>query len=441
MSEYWNQTLRLLSFTDANVQYVFAGMILLGVVGGVLGSFAVLRKRALIGDALAHAALPGIGLAFLITATKSIGVLLIGAYLAGVAGVLIIIAIRKFSKIKEDAALAIVLSVFFGIGIVLLTYIQKTGMGAQAGLDKFLFGQSASLVMREVKLTGVIAVILITGALLFKKEITLLCFDPSYANSIGFSATLLDVILMGMIVGVVVIGLQAVGVVLMAALLIIPPVTARFWTDRIDTMILLSAIVGALSGMGGGCLSFMASKMPSGPLTVLFAAFLFLISLLVAPNRGLITKAVNRAKLSRKTNRDNSLRLLAEYFEVSGKNMTESFTINEIAEFRGAGEGEIRGKLSGLKNLGFTKNVENGKFVLTQAGVEKARAVLKRHRLWELYLIHQADIAADHVHRDADESEHFLTPEIEAQLEKITGINLDKLISPHPISYKRDSHV
>ena len=440
MSNIWNQTIQMLSFADANVRYVFTGMVLLGIVGGILGSFTLLRKRALIGDALAHAALPGVGIAFLLTGQKEIWVLLIGAYIAGVLGVLSIISIRKFTKIKEDTALAIVLTVFFGIGIVILTYIQKTGMGGQSGLDKFLFGQSAAMVPNEVILIGFIAVILSIATLLFQKELTLLCFDSVYADSLGFPGAGLDILLMGMTVAVVVIGLQSVGVVLMAAMLIIPPVTARLWTHRILGMIFISAFVGAISGAFGTYLSFLAPKMPSGPLTVLAGTTIFLISLLIAPERGMITRFITWRKMVNQTLSGNILRAIAELQEIKGNDISQNLLLQDLIKLRTWDEREVVKKIKSLLSKKLAKKTNKEEYNLTESGQILSMRLLRRHRLWELFLMHQADIAADHVHRDADDNEHYLTPEIEEQLLKFAGEDKMNIPSPHPLSREGLDH-
>jgi manganese/zinc/iron transport system permease protein len=441
VSGVWAQTLRLLSFSDANVRYVLAGMMLLGLAGGVLGSFTLLRKRALIGDALAHAALPGIGIAFLLTGTKTVGVLLAGAYAAGVLGILALMAIRRYSRVKEDSALAIVLTVFFGVGIVILTYIQKTGKASQSGLDKFLFGQSASLIGGEVLLIGAAAVILVAASILLYKEFKLLCFDPGYASALGFSAAWLDIILMALAVGAVVIGLQAVGVVLMAALLIIPPVTARLWTNKLGVMVVSAGVLGAISGALGSYLSFLAPKMPSGPLTVLAATSVFAVSLFIAPERGLISRMLHHRSNRRRTELENLLRATAELLEINNRAFDAVFNPGELAAIRNWNTMEVEGKLQRLSRKGLFRSNADGYYSLTVEGIESARGILQRHRLWETYLMHQAEIAADHVHRDADEMEHFLTPEV---AEKLAGL-LDKapqeLSSPHPLEPPEADHV
>lgn len=439
MNAFLEQSVRLFSFSDANVRFVFLGMILLGLSGGVLGSFTLLRKRALIGDALAHAALPGIAIAYLLTNSKSIGILLIGAYIAGVLGILVILLITKFSRIKEDSALAIVLTVFFGVGIVLLTFIQKSGRAGQSGLDKFLFGQSASLIANEVIVIGVVTFILLLASFLFYKEFKLLCFDSNYASALGFPAVLLDILLMGLTVGAVVIGLQAVGVVLMAAILIIPASTARMWSHRLGMMIVIAGVIGAASGAIGSYLSFMAPRMPSGPLVVVASGTLFGISLLLSPETGLIRRFFRRRNQNKNTVVTNCLRAIAELAEVIGCDLNRQFSTIDIATIRKWTTTETKRYLKLLKDKKLLEFSDSNTIQLTESGCEDAKASLKRHRLWELYLMYQADIAPDHVDRDAEEAEHFFTPELERQLLKLAGS--DVIESPHEIEFEGGTNV
>ena len=215
------------------------GSLLIGATGGMLGSFAVLRRRSLLGDALAHAALPGVALAYLATGSKSLPVLLFGATVAGVLGVLLIQFITQYTRVKADSAIGIVLSVFFGIGIVLLTHIQRAGGGNQSGLDKFLFGQAASMVGDDLRVMTVLTAVIIVAVLALYKEFKALIFDAGFLSTLGFSARKVDAMLMGLIVLTVMVGLQAVGVVLIAAMLITPAVAARFWSERLGITWLL----------------------------------------------------------------------------------------------------------------------------------------------------------------------------------------------------------
>lgn len=279
-------------FRDPNTQWILLGCMLLGLSSGVLGSFAYLRKQSLMGDALAHAALPGICIAFILTGTKSVGGFLVGAAISGLIATFIIGFITRHSRIKQDSALGIVLSVFFGFGIVLLTWIQHSGSGNQSGLDKFLFGQAAALVAEDVRTMAIVSLALIAVCALLFKEFKLLSFDPGFARGIGMPVAFLDQLLMLLIVVAVVVGIQAVGVVLMAALLITPAVTARYWTDRLGVMTALSGLFGALSGFAGTWASTAADSLPTGPLSVLAATAWFTVSLLFAPRRGLLAKGL-----------------------------------------------------------------------------------------------------------------------------------------------------
>ncbi len=281
-------------FIDYTLRNVALGSALLGIVSGVLGCFAVLRRQGLLGDALAHAALPGICVAFLLTGSKAPLVLLIGAALAGwLATTLLLTAVRE-TRLSADSALAIVLSTFFGFGIVLLTFISRSENANQAGLDKFLFGQAATLIAEDVQtmgLLGAAALVVVAG---LYKEFKLLAFDAEFAASLGFPARGLSVLLTSLIVIAVVIGLQTVGVVLMAAMLVGPAVAARQWTDRLGVMLILAAVFGAASGVSGALISVSDAHIPTGPVIILSLTAIVLGSLFFAPARGLVWGAIRR---------------------------------------------------------------------------------------------------------------------------------------------------
>ncbi|MCR8631291.1 metal ABC transporter permease [Paenibacillus radicis (ex Xue et al. 2023)] len=281
-------------FLDPNTQWILLGSVLLGLSSGVLGSFAYLRKQSLMGDALAHAALPGICIAFMLTGSKSIFFFLIGAAVAGLIATFGVGFVTRNSRIKQDSALGIVLSVFFGLGIVLLTQIQHSDSGNQSGLDKFLFGQAASMVQSDVIVMTIVALVLVLACTLLFKEFKLLSFDSGFAKGLGYPVAFLDQLLMFLIVVAVVVGIQAVGVVLMSALLITPAVSARYWTERLGVMVVLAGFFGAVSGFVGTLISTTANNLPTGPLSVLAATSLFLISVIFAPRRGVLSKVLVR---------------------------------------------------------------------------------------------------------------------------------------------------
>jgi manganese/zinc/iron transport system permease protein len=300
-------------FSDYTTRIIGIGTALLGIVSGVLGAYAILKKQSLLGDAVAHAALPGIAIAFLITGTKNPLFFFAGAALSGWLATLWIMGITHNTRIKTDTALGMVLAVFFGVGLVLLTYIQKLPNANQAGLETFLFGQAATLLKKDVIVMGVIGSGTIVIIILLWKEFKLFTFDPQFARSLGFNTRFLDIMLTSLIVLAIVLGLQTVGVVLMSAMLIAPAAAARQWTNRLDRMVMLSAVFGALSGLMGTAISSYGSKISTGPTIILSSVSIVIISFLFAPGRGLIAKY-----LMREQNRRNLAlnKVISEMYEI-----------------------------------------------------------------------------------------------------------------------------
>ena len=293
---------------DYTLLIVAIGAALLGTVSGALGCYAVLRRQSLLGDAISHAALPGIAIAFLLTGSKTPLILVLGAAIAGWLGTLLIMSIVRLTRIKYDSVLAIVLSTFFGFGLVLHTLIQRTGNANQAGLDTFLFGQAATMLARDVLTIGILGGIALIVMLVFWKELKLLVFDEGFAASIGFPIRTLDVLLTSLLVVAIVLGLQAVGAVLMSAMLVAPAVAARQWTDRLRLMVFLAACFGALAGVSGTIISSTVSRLPTGPTIVLCATVVVGVSIAFAPNRGLVWDRIrhqrNRRNLKMETSRN-----------------------------------------------------------------------------------------------------------------------------------------
>lgn len=278
--------------TDPNARWIMLGSMLLGFSSGIVGSFTYLRKQSLIGDTLAHAALPGICIAFMLSGVKSTFLFMLGALVSGVIATIGISVITKYSRIKQDTALGVVLSVFFGVGVMLLTRIQHGDYGSQSGLDKYMFGQAASMVRSDVyTMLGVSIFLLVVCSLLFK-ELKLISFDPGFARGMGYPSGLLEQLLLFLTVIAVVAGVQIVGVVLVVSLLVTPAAAARYWTHRLSLMVALAGLFGALSGAIGTVISATTPDLPTGPVTVLVATVLFAISVLFAPDRGLIARAI-----------------------------------------------------------------------------------------------------------------------------------------------------
>ncbi|MED1604323.1 metal ABC transporter permease [Cytobacillus sp. FSL W7-1323] len=288
----------------ANTQWVLIGTLLLGLASGILGSFALLRKQSLIGDAVAHAALPGICIGFMLTGERSLIILLIGATLTGLLAAYCIQYIASASILKEDTAICLILSTFFGVGIVLLTKVQQMPSGNKSGLDSFIFGQAAGMVSSDVKLMAGAAALLLMVTIIFFKEFKLITFDVEFAKGLGLPVSALNFLFMTLLVAVVVIGIQAVGVILMAALLITPAISARYWTNSLSKMVMISGIFGAISGVIGTLISSLDRGIPTGPFIVVTATIIFFISILFAPARGIITLKIKRRMTNQKLLRE-----------------------------------------------------------------------------------------------------------------------------------------
>lgn len=434
-----DEVARVVLLRDHNTRVVVLGTTLLGMAAGLVGSFTLLRKRALMGDALSHATLPGIGIAFILgnamgLGEKSLPLLLAGATISGVLGVLTILFLRRFTRIKEDTALGVVLGVFFGGGMAILGVVQQLGRGSAAGLQSFIYGKAASMVPQDVELIAAACAISIVACVLLFKEFRLLCFDPSYAAGQGWPVLGLDIAMMALVVTVTVVGLQAVGLILVIALLIIPAAAARFWTERMVAMIWIAAALGAASAMLGAGISAMFPKLPSGAMIVIVATGIFALSMILGPARGVLPRAIRHRSLQRKVGRQNLLRAIYEINEPVD-DAVRVVEFQTLLAKRSWSARELRRLIGRAKAAGFL--VESGAGLrLTRAGVVEASRVARNHRLWEMYLITQADVAPSHVDRDADMIEHVIGQDL---IEKLEGLVEEERMkrsvpgSPHPI--------
>jgi manganese/zinc/iron transport system permease protein len=358
-------------FFDYTVRTVALGAMVLGIVSGALGAFALLRKQSLLGDAISHAALPGVVLAFLLTRSKESLVLIIGAAIAGWLATLWMSAITRYTRVKDDNALGLVLSVFFGFGLMLLTYTQSLPDSRQAGLDTFLFGQAATLLVRDVLTMsglGVVAILLLS---VFWKEFKLLSFDREFAASLGLPVAALDVALTTLLVIAIVIGLQAVGVVLMSAMVVAPAAAARQWTDRLGAMVALSAFFGALSGLVGALISSTGAGLSTGPLVVLTASVIVLFSIFLAPNRGLFWGWLRQQRNRRQLRLEG---VLADLFLMGSQHgdVQHAHSVQALRAMS-AGRGSVQNSLLRLKEQGLVEQVDEHNWVLTQQGIQAVR--------------------------------------------------------------------
>lgn len=442
LSDIWN----VLFLRDYNTRLVVICTMLLGCACGLMGGFLLLRKRSLMGDTLSHATLPGVGLAFMLAVSlggdgKSLPFLLTGAAMTGVLGCWAVLFVRNNTRIKDDAAMGIVLSVFFGAGVAVLGMIQTMPEGSAAGLESFIYGKTASMVASDFKILVLVTVSVLACSLLLFKEFRLLCFDEAFAAALGWPVKRLDVLLLALVTAVTVAGLQAVGLILIIAFLITPAAAARFWTNQLDRMLLLSALIGGASGWLGASLSAFFPRLPAGAVIVLVAAVCFLISMLVGTERGVLIRFLRQAQLKDRIGRQHLLRALYEILE-GGRSVGEpelrTVPFRQIRGRRTWSDAQLRDVIRRAYNDGLVEApTRDDSILLTEAGLAEAAQVTRNHRLWEMYLIEYADVATSRVDRDADMVEHVLGEKMVARLESKlqTYRSAGSLVpaSPHPI--------
>jgi manganese/zinc/iron transport system permease protein len=283
----------LLLQSGYNAVLVTLGATALGLATGAVGAFLFLRKRSLVPDAMAHATLPGIGIAFLVMVAlggegRFLPGLLLGAGGTALLGLWVLQGLVRGTRLPEDAAIGIVLSTFYGAGIVLLTYIQGLGAGRQAGLEGFLLGSTAGMLRADVYLIAGGGILVLAVLFALRRVLVMVAFDPGYARVVGVRPEWVDAALMGLVLAVVLLGIRVVGAIMVVALLITPAVAARMWTDRVGVMAAIAAGIGGAAGYGGAALSAAWPGVPTGPVIVVLVFAAFLISALIAPKRGLI---------------------------------------------------------------------------------------------------------------------------------------------------------
>ncbi|MEO0509507.1 MAG: iron chelate uptake ABC transporter family permease subunit [Verrucomicrobiota bacterium] len=421
-----SDVINVLLLRDYNTRLVVICTLLLGCVCGLMGGFLLLRKRSLMGDTLSHATLPGVGLAFIIAVLlggdgKSLPILLIGATTTGVIGCWAVLFIRNNSRIKDDAAMGIVLSVFFGAGVAVLGFVQSMPEGSAAGLESFIYGKTASMILADFQvLIGVTVGVLLLSVLLFK-EFRLLCFDETFAAAQGWPVKWLDVLLLALVTLVTVAGLQAVGLILIIAFLITPAAAARFWSERLDRILFLSALIGGFSGWFGASVSAFFPRMPAGAVIVLVAAACFLLSMLLGSERGVLVRVLRQASLKRNVGRQHLLRALYEILEADAAD-SETVSIHPVPfrQVRGRrtwSDQQLRRYIRKAYQDGLINALDDDNIILTEAGLGEAAKVTRNHRLWEIYLIEYADVATSRVDRDADTVEHVLGEKLVVTLE------------------------
>ncbi|MEM6528340.1 MAG: metal ABC transporter permease [Chloroflexota bacterium] len=401
------------------VRTVALGGSILGIVSGVLGSFAVLRQESLMGDALSHAALPGVAVAFLITG-RELSALLIGAGIASWIGVQFIRSVLNTTRIKQDTAMGIVLAAWFAAGIALLTYIQARPDASQAGLDEFIFGQAAAMVESDVRLITIVGAAAFVVLAAFWKEFKLVTFDPAFAGANGFRVGFFNALLSTLIVIAIVLGLQLAGVILMVGMLIAPGIAARQWTQKLNQMVILSAVFGAFAGGTGAIISAVDANIPTGPMIIVVAFGIVLVSLAFAPNRGLVWTLLRQRGDSRRFAAQTTLRDLYRYAQAHGSvfyRVPDSF-------ITGAGSGNVAQGLRDLEQREFIRR-DGDNWMLTQAGADAAAQDAHNQQLWETYRTYGDELDLPLVMEDRQKDIHEVLPQpaVEQLKRKLEGVH------------------
>ncbi len=449
----WEKVQRVLSFRDYNTRVVFSGLTLLGIVSGMTGTFLLLRKRSLLSDSISHATLPGLAMSFILFELisgkgDSLFWLLVGGTLTGFLAMAVVIYLPAVSRIKNDAALALSLTFFYGCGVVLLSVIQQMPTANASGLEYLIYGNAATLTMSDVSLIQIVSMISLCLCLLLFKEFSLLCFDSGYSKTQGYPVMLLDILLMSLIVVVSVVGLQAVGLLLMMSLLITPAVAARFWAKRLIVVILVAGLIGGLSSFVGVLLSSLYARLPTGAIIVITSTGFFVCSLFFGTYRGLVLKWSCRVKAHQRLNMQQLLRTIFDVLESDHERTLFLFNCPAHLDVADAVDGErvfarrswSRSRFDRLTRKavkdGWLVPSKNGSLKFTNKGFLKAREHARQHRFWELYLIQYADVAPSHVHQDVERIEEVASPDVVQEIEtlfdtEVEGREMPQ--EPHPL--------
>ncbi len=422
--ESWNGVIQQLAFY--NTQVVLYGASLFGAVAGLVGTFAVLRRRALTGDAVAHAALPGVCIAFLVLGERNLWFMLLGALVSGVLGIVIISALVRFTPIREDSAIGCVLSVFPGVGFVLVQLIQTQQFGttgSKAGLDSFILGKTASMTMVDAHLILGVSLVCLVAVLLLFKEFKVIAFDASFGRSLGWPVYRLDLILMTLVAIAVVIGLPAVGMVLAAAMLILPGASARFWTDSLSWLLFYAAVLGGLIGFLGTLISIAFDALPTGPIIVLTGGAFFTLSLLLGTKRGLIPHWYRQWSLTQKVQEQ---KLLVALWEVSKKSQQPGgmIPLESCISSRSWSRSEWLTLLVQALRKGWVEQVSGAKkgevslWKLSPSGEASACLAAREYRLWQAFLDAYPQESASVAHLSGQTVSQAISPTMALNLQQ-----------------------
>lgn len=402
------------------VDCVVWGSLLLGVTCGVLGCFIVLRRQSLLGDAIGHAVLPGVCVGFFFAGTRATPALLVGAMVSGLLAAALISLLQRTTVLKTAECMGVVFTGFYGVGIVLLKMLQTSGRSGQAGLDKFLFGQIVGISLTDVAYMTVVSGLSLALVVGLWRTLAVSTFDEGFARSVGLPVRVIHYLLVGLLTVAIVISIQAVGVVLVSAMLVTPAATAYLLTDRLHRMAILAGAFGAAAGLAGAALSLLGPDLPTGAFMVLAASGLFAAAFALSPRHGVVPRAIRVWRRQRRTRAENLLRTLYVLGERRGDwGRERRFGVTDVAAVRHESPAQVRRFAALAAANGWVDAASPDPIVLTDAGVAEASRVVRNHRLWELFLTQEANLAADHVHADAERIEHVLPPDVLRRLEQM----------------------
>ncbi len=407
----------MVEWYNATITYVIIGNIFIAVTISALGTLVLLQRNPLSGDAIAHAQLPGICFGFLIVGKKEITPIIIGATVCGLIACLLIDYIPKKSKIKKDTATSLVLSIFFGVGLLLISFIQNSKNVEQSGLYSYLLGDAASMQKIDILIIISLSVIILTMLIILMRLFHALLFDEFFIQSIGWPVNIIRLLLNIFIVLAIVLGSQSIGLILINALLIIPAALAPFWTQNFYRRFIVAIFFAILSAIIGSLLSAKYSRLPTGASIVLSISFFAFISFFLAPQKGVLTLWKKKNIYKKKVLEENLLKKLYELQKVE-KNADSNYSLEELLLHYPIKLSKMKKVLQRLKIKDEMATSDN-KWRMTKNGSYRGEKILEMHLLWEAYLIHYMKISPDHVHQDAESIEHLLTPELACELRSL----------------------
>lgn len=438
---------------DYNTRVVLVGVIVYSVGCAMIGNFMILQKRSLLADVLSHATFPGIILIFIfmvligsVVYSKNIAILMIGAVGTTLMAVIIMLVLQKHTILKPDAIQASILSLFFGMGVALLGLAQRMPSGSTAGMFTYIYGNTASM-QRNDSLLFIGGSFFVLCFILFRKrQLTILSFDIEYANSLGIRTVLLDLTVLVIIVLQVIIGIQAIGLLMVSALFIVPVVVARFWSEKLHSLIWISVVVGIISGYIGALISANSTRFPTGAVIVLVMEMFFIVSLFFGSKKGIVTKSIEKRKFTTKMQIEHTLRLIYEELELikdSGENR-KYITIETLSNYSGIAISRVHRRILYMERLGLLILLGNS-IELSSHGQQESKRIIRNHRLWEIYLLHYTDASSETVDYSADRVEHILGDDLTHILEetleeeyKNQGYLTKVVSSPHKL---KETHI